>query len=46
MFQQYRKKQRGFMSTSLSKKIALEFTNARWNENNRKIPVIMEIYLN
>ena len=35
--------QPGFMSTSLSKKIALEFTFSLWNDSDKKIPVLLEI---
>lgn len=33
--------QRGFISTSFSKSVALEFAFTEWNENNPKIPVLL-----
>jgi hypothetical protein len=35
--------QKGLMSTSFSKKIALWFALDLWSENNPKIPVLLEI---
>ncbi len=33
------------MSTTLSKKVALSFTFGLWSEENPKIPVLLEIWL-
>ena len=46
MFNKLLKRQKGFMSTSLSKKVALEFTFGLWREENPKIPILLSILLN
>ena len=43
MYNKILKRQKGFMSTSFSKKIALEFAFGLWDEDNPKIPVLMQI---
>ncbi len=37
--------QPGFLSTSFSKIIALDFTFALWNDHESKTPVLLEIQL-
>ncbi len=37
--------QKGFMSTTLSKKVALSFAFGHWSEDSPKIPVLLEIWL-